>query len=180
MGNRSVVADPRKCVSCKSCMAACAAKHSVEGDVAQARLRVVQVNRSLTSPVLCRHCADAPCASACPAGALFQDVEQARVGVDMSRCIGCRSCVAACPYGAVSLVSRGREALLGESLLAVGPRAVVVKCDRCADREGGPACVEACGFNALCIVERGELGKIIARFDKKPGEASGSSSALRM
>ncbi len=153
MGNKSVAADPRKCVSCKSCMAACAAKHSVRGDVAVARLRVIQIAEAKTAPVLCRHCADAPCVAACPAKALFRDEGNRRVGVEMTRCIGCRSCVAACPYGAVDVASRG--------LSAHAARAVVVKCDRCVDRPEGPACAQACGFGALHVVERDDEGTII-------------------
>ncbi len=159
MGNKSIAADPRRCVSCKSCMAACTAKHSVECDVALPRLKVVQVNRTNTAPILCRHCTDAPCAAACPAGALFQDEVNARVGVDMSRCIGCRNCVSACPYGAVDVAFCGAT---GHS-----SRAVVIKCDRCVDREGGPACAEACGFNVLRVVERDSEGFIVRICDEE-------------
>lgn len=158
MGNKSVAADPRRCVSCKSCMAACEAVHSGERDVALPRLKVVQVNRTNTAPILCRHCADAPCAAACPAGALFQDEANARVGVDMSRCIGCRSCVVACPYGAVDVASCDAS--------GAAPRAVVVKCDRCVDRAEGPACAEACGFTVLRVVERDGEGFIVRICDE--------------
>ena len=175
MGNKSVVADPRRCVSCKSCMAACAAKHSVENDLALPRLRVVQVTRAHTAPVLCRHCADAPCAGACPAGALFQDEVYGRVGVDMSRCIGCRSCVAVCPFGGVDVATRSQAVTVGSLALSVVGGASVVKCDRCIDRAEGPACVQACSFSALKVVERDGRGSIVETHDSGVFAMAGSS-----
>lgn len=179
MGNKSVVADPRRCVSCKSCMAACTAKHSVENDIARPRLRVVQVTRATTAPVLCHHCADAPCVAACPAGALFQDEANDRVGVDMSRCIGCRSCVAACPFGAVDVATCGQVVTAGGLALSAAADASVVKCDRCVDRAEGPACVQACGFSALRIVERDEQGAIIKIHDSGAFAMAGPSDLIR-
>lgn len=166
MGNISVLADPHRCVSCKSCMAACAAKHSAPSEVAAPRLRVVQLNRQSTAPVVCHHCEDAPCVAACPANALFHDTANRRVGVDARYCIACRSCVAACPFGAIDLAYREAPesvaVLLGDALC----RASLVKCDRCVDREEGPACVQACSFGALHLVERDENGVVQTVFDK--------------
>ena len=152
MGSKFVIADPRKCVGCKACMAACLVKHFVPGDVPIARLNVVQVDGDKTAPILCHHCENAPCAAACPTKALYQDGD--RVGVRIDRCIGCRSCVIACPYGAVDVVERYDSSKLGELTVGAAPKAAVVKCDRCYDRPGGPACVEACTSFALSIVDQ--------------------------
>lgn len=151
MGSKFVLADSRKCVGCRACMAACLVKHFVPGDVPIARLNVVTFNGGMTSPVACHHCEDAPCAATCPTGALFHDGD--RIGVNIERCIGCRSCVMACPFGAVTVHERYNESAMGDVMLSASNRAVVVKCDRCYDRPNGPACVEACTSGALMLVD---------------------------
>lgn len=154
MGSRFVIADPRKCVGCKACMAACLVKHYVPGDVPIARLNVVQIGNH-TAPIVCHHCENAPCAAACPTGALYNDGD--RVGIRMERCIGCRSCVLACPYGAVDVVDRYDASHLGDLVVGAAPKAMVVKCDRCYDRVSGPACVEACTSFALSVVNQDDI-----------------------
>lgn len=157
MGSKFVIADPRKCVGCKACMAACLVKHFVPGDVPIARLNVVRIGEDRTAPILCHHCENAPCAAACPTGALYKDGD--RVGVRMDRCIGCRSCVVACPFGAVDVVERYDASKLGDLTIGAAPRAAVIKCDRCYDRPAGPACVEACTSFALSIVDQDMIDK---------------------
>lgn len=155
MGNKFVLADPRKCVGCRACMAACLVKHFVPGDVPIARLNVTDLGDGVTAPIVCHHCEDAPCAAACPTGALYHDGD--RIGVRIDQCIGCRSCVVACPFGAVTVRERLGESKLGDVVLSAGTRAAVVKCDRCYDREGGPACIEACTSDALRLVTQDAL-----------------------
>lgn len=98
-----VMADPSTCIGCKTCMAACLMRHDVPGDVPVPRLTLV-TTRTISAPVGCHHCAEAPCADACPTGCLYTDDEH--VGVHPGKCIGCRNCVLACPYGAVDIVTR--------------------------------------------------------------------------
>ena len=155
MGSKFVIADPRKCVGCKACMAACLVKHFVPNDVPIARLNVVNVGEGMTAPILCHHCEDAPCAAACPTAALYRDGD--RVGVALERCIGCRSCVVACPFGAVDVVERYDAKSLGDLMVGAAPRAAVIKCDRCVDRPNGPACIEACTSFALQLVSESSL-----------------------
>ena len=149
MGSKFVIADPNKCVGCKACMAACLVKHYVKGDVPIARLNVIQFDEK-TAPIVCHHCENAPCAAACPTGALYKDGD--RVGIRMNRCIGCRSCVVACPFGAVDVVERYDESTVGDITIGAIPRAMVIKCDRCYDRVNGPACVE--GMHLARTVDR--------------------------
>ncbi len=135
-------------------MAACLVKHFVPGDVAVARLNVVRVG-DLTAPIVCHHCESAPCAAACPTHALYNEGD--RVVVRMERCIGCRGCVLACPYGAVNVISRIDSGNLGTLHIGAAQNATVIKCDRCVDREGGPACIEACTSKALRIVDQDDI-----------------------
>ena len=155
MASKFVIADPRKCVGCKACMAACLVKHFVPGDVPIARLNVVRVGEEMTAPILCHHCEDAPCAEACPTAALYRDGD--RVAVRIAQCIGCRSCVVACPFGAVDVVERYDPYELGDITVGAVERAAVVKCDRCVDRSRGPACIEACTSNALQLISKQDL-----------------------
>lgn len=168
--NKFVVADPNRCISCRTCMAACIMKHDVPKDVAEARLNVVNTQR-ISTPVACHHCADAPCAAACPTGALYQDPAHNRVGVREENCIGCRSCVMACPYGAVDVVAKPVAVRMGDLMVGARMKASVIKCDLCVDRPNGPACVEACPTKGLRVVTEEELYGLV--MDKEQAAAQG-------
>jgi electron transport protein HydN len=116
-------------------------------------------------PVQCHHCEDAPCLASCIEGAISRNAEGSVV-INARRCIGCRNCALACPFGAVSIV----DAALKE-IAAKGSGDVVStarKCDLCAGREAGPACIAACPNEALRQVDvQGEVR------DKRVAAASG-------
>lgn len=174
MSNKFVVADPQRCIGCKTCMAACLMKHDVPEDVATARLNVTQTY-DVSAPIACHHCVDAPCAHACPTGALYPDEAHGRVGIREELCIGCRSCVMACPFGAVDVMVRQESVRMGNLLLGTRDRAVVVKCDLCVDRPGGPACIEACPTKGLVLVETDSLEKLLV---ERRAQAAESASAV--
>lgn len=99
-------------------------------------------------PVLCNHCENPPCVRACPTKATFKRESDGIVMMDMHRCIGCRFCMAACPFGARSFNFRDPRPFIQETNLKYPTRSkgVVEKCNFCAERlsEGlMPACVEA-------------------------------------
>ncbi len=103
--------------------------------------------KELPIPVLCNHCANPPCVQACPTQATFQR-EDGIVLMDFHRCIGCRFCMAACPYGSRSFNFRDpREAIAHENeKFPTRMKGVVEKCNFCAERLAvgkQPACVEA-------------------------------------
>ena len=173
MGNKRVVADSKRCIGCKTCMAACLAAHDIEGDIARPRLRVTQTY-SVSAPVACHHCEDAPCAKACPTGALFFDSENHRIGVNEKNCIGCKSCVMACPFGAVSVVSTTVPVFMGDVQVGEQPKSFVLKCDLCVDRENGPACVEACPTKGLSLFDTDELDRIAEKRRLASIEVEGS------
>ncbi|MGK9175576.1 4Fe-4S binding protein [Yokenella regensburgei] len=141
--NRFIMADPAKCIGCRTCEVACVVSHQENQDCAalspatfSARIRVVK-SGSFTTAVTCHHCEDAPCASVCPVGAIGR--VNGAVYVEQSRCIGCKSCMLACPFGAMEVTLRQSQVQ-------------ALKCDLCLHREAGPACVEACPTLALqCI-----------------------------
>ncbi len=105
--------------------------------------------------VLCNHCKDAPCVRVCPTQATFSRPDGI-VLMDFHRCIGCRFCMAACPYGSRSFnwmdprQENGEKLLGGKSINPNFPtreRGVVEKCNLCAERLAKgekPACVEKC------------------------------------
>ena len=103
--------------------------------------------------VLCNHCDNPPCVRVCPTKATFKR-EDGIVMMDYHRCIGCRFCMAACPYGSRSLNWRDPRPFIKKinPKYPTRTRGVVEKCDLCAERlaEGLiPACVEACKEKAM-------------------------------
>lgn len=100
--------------------------------------------------VLCNHCENPPCVRVCPTQATFKRESDGIVMMDQHRCIGCRYCIVACPYGARSFNWQDpREFLAGDinPSFPTRTKGVVEKCNFCAERlaEGKmPACVEAC------------------------------------
>jgi molybdopterin-containing oxidoreductase family iron-sulfur binding subunit len=99
--------------------------------------------------LLCNHCAHPPCVRVCPTRASFKR-EDGLVLVDYSLCLGCRLCMAACPYGARSFNFCDPAPYLREIVpdFPVRERGVVEKCNFCVERlEAGlqPHCVEASG-----------------------------------
>lgn len=106
-------------------------------------------------PVLCNHCDDPPCVRACPTKATFKNKE-GLVIMDFHRCIGCRFCMAACPYGMRSFNWRNPRPFVKETnkQFPTRMRGVVEKCNFCAERIGVgelPACVEACGESKAMV-----------------------------
>lgn len=145
-----LVVDQKKCAGCYSCMLACSLVHHGEENLSLARIQVVQ-DPHLPFPgdillVQCRQCVDPACVEACPADALQPDPENGNVRiVDYDKCIGCQSCVQACPYGPSRAVWNFKANH-------------AQKCDLCAKaphwgRKGGPAgeqaCVSVCPMKAI-------------------------------
>jgi Fe-S-cluster-containing dehydrogenase component len=98
--------------------------------------------------VLCNHCQNPPCVRACPTQATFKRESDGIVLMDFHRCIGCRFCMAACPYGSRSFNFRDPRPFIEEQNKAFPTRmkGVVEKCNFCAERLAvgqQPACVEA-------------------------------------
>jgi molybdopterin-containing oxidoreductase family iron-sulfur binding subunit len=156
---------------CRACIDACHAAHNVpvladprhrvewvreepfEQALAESVSEYADAARRPPLPVLCNHCASPPCVRVCPTEATFKR-DDGIVAMDEHRCIGCRYCMAACPYDArsfnwcdprPSIPSIRRDFPTRE-------KGVVEKCTFCAERLGSgrpPACVEACSAGAM-------------------------------
>jgi formate dehydrogenase beta subunit len=109
----------------------------------------------------CMHCTDAACVMVCPSGALHYNKETKTVGVDHDKCIGCKACVAACPFEIPRYDAKTDK---------------VYKCDMCESRIMSnlePACVKACPTGALKWGPKEDLLKYAAkRADKLGGDAA--------
>lgn len=125
--NRFIIADATKCIGCRTCEVACAVSHQENQDCAAlspdefiSRIRVIK-DHSWTTAVACHQCEDAPCANVCPVDAISR--EHGHIFVEQSRCIGCKSCMLACPFGAMEVVSsRKRRGRLSAICAGIGRR----------------------------------------------------------
>ncbi len=152
-----LLVDVTRCIGCNKCVDACVmanhlgAEHHIpqqeaDGLSAQRWLAIVDAPQGGFVRKSCRHCLDAACVSVCPVGAMHKSPEGI-VLYDKQKCMGCRYCLMACPFG----IPRYEWD---------SPTPVVGKCFFCYQRlsEGQePACVEACPQQALTFGERSEL-----------------------
>lgn len=144
--NRFIMADNLQCIGCHACEVACVMAHNNEQHVLNQqrfipRITVLKEGKR-RSAVTCHHCENAPCAQSCPNGAIAKSNDS--VQVNQQKCIGCKACVVACPFGTMEIVV---------TPLADGhAKAIAHKCDLCRDRPQGPACVENCPADALTLV----------------------------
>jgi anaerobic carbon-monoxide dehydrogenase iron sulfur subunit len=136
--------NPERCTNCKLCELACSAAKQGAFNPLRSRIRVNSFpDQHAYVPLACFQCDDAPCARACPSGALVQ--EEAMVRFDEKACIGCRMCMLACPFGVISFDTE---------------RGVIAKCDTCS---GDPECVRFCAAGALEFRESELAGASRAR-----------------
>ena len=102
-----------------------------------------QGGATITLPVMCQHCAEAPCVDVCPTGASFHRADGI-VLVDRHLCIGCRYCVMACPLGARFFVDRDLQDQRPATPRGKGTAEGCTLCVHRIDAGQRPACVEAC------------------------------------
>ena len=157
--NKLVIADPGRCIGCRTCEVACSLAHSAPDALATLspasfipRLKVVKT-ATVSTPVQCRQCDDAPCAAVCPTGTLVMGANS--VEVIPSRCIGCKSCMIACRFGVIEILPC--ELKLSEWQPSGTTHVEAVKCDLCESRGNGPACVEVCPTKAIYVIDSAVL-----------------------
>ncbi|CNI42173.1 putative oxidoreductase Fe-S binding subunit [Yersinia frederiksenii] len=156
--NPFIVADAESCIGCRSCEVACVVAHH-EGrfpdkpDYFTPRVKVFKNNDSATA-VFCHHCEDAPCASTCPNGAIVEMNNS--IQVIQEKCIGCKTCMIACPFGMMTVVTETVQPA-SHRLADAYQRTEAQKCDLCIDQPDGPACIKTCPTQALTLVDQNYL-----------------------
>ncbi len=144
--------DLKRCIGCFSCETSCKLEHDLP--VGPRFIRVMQVGpkkvgkhtKMLFYPMACFHCGQAPCVPPCPTGAISKRAKDGIVWIDPAKCIGCKQCIQACPFGAIQFDTRTRKA---------------IKCDYCihrVDKGLQPACVTKCSTHCLYF---GDLNQIM-------------------
>ncbi len=181
--------DVRRCLDiadCCACIDACHRAHNVPAIPDRAhevkwiwkekfeRALAVRDTETLTGPlrgrdvlVFCNHCDNPPCVRVCPVQATWRR-DDGIVAIDEHRCIGCRYCVAACPYGSRSFNWVDPRPFVPHlaSKYPTRTRGVVEKCNLCEERlaEGRqPACVEACPARAVLFGDLEDRGSEIRK-----------------
>ena len=100
---KALMINDEKCTGCRLCELVCSVMHDGISNPSRSRIKVIKWEaEGLYIPMSCQQCQDAPCMNVCPVKAISRDEDLARVIVDYDVCIGCRACVSACPFGAMS------------------------------------------------------------------------------
>jgi Fe-S-cluster-containing hydrogenase components 1 len=153
------VLDQTKCIGCHACTTACKSENEVPLGVTRTFVKSADVGvfpqvRRAFQVTRCNQCSDAPCVSACPTGAMFKRGDGI-VDFDKEICIGCKACIAACPYDAIFINPEDHSA---------------EKCNLCAHRlDVGlePACVTVCPTEAILVGDlndpRSRVAQVVQR-----------------
>ena len=171
------------CSGCHTCANACKMQNNVPMGMIWNRIITEECDTiygaegtfpdlSRTSlPLACQHCENPACLKVCPTGATYKD-DKGRVEIDYDKCIGCRMCMAACPYNARVFnwnePVRKPDFNYGDKDVPVRPRGVAEKCTLCkerTDRGEEPMCVVCCPMKARVFGDlddsESEISKIV-------------------
>ena len=197
-----MVIDLDRCTGCQACVMACKSENNVPavGEKEAKRERVISWMQVLTEtdeehqgekmrfiPRPCLQCDDPPCTKVCPVYATYRNPEGI-VAQIYARCIGCRFCMAACPYNAkyFNWHTYQKEAPGQNPDVSVRPKGVVEKCTFCHHRlqkvrekelaekrdfdprEYVPACAEACLAQAIVFGDLSDPGSEVAKLARSP------------
>ncbi|MDY3128471.1 MAG: 4Fe-4S dicluster domain-containing protein [Berryella intestinalis] len=166
MTKLAIAVNVGRCVGCHTCSISCKMSNNVPDGMLWNRVLTensevidgaVGVYPALSRdylPLACQHCENPACQKVCPTGATYKD-DKGRVEIDYDKCIGCRMCMAACPYNARVFnwtePVRSAGANYGEADVPVRPKGVMEKCTLCSertDRGDAPMCVTCCPARA--------------------------------
>jgi carbon-monoxide dehydrogenase iron sulfur subunit len=157
MKGKVLVIDHEKCTGCRECELACSVFHTGASNPSRSRIKVIKWEwEGLYLPMTCQNCEKPFCVEVCPTKACHVDPGMNRVIIDSNLCIGCKTCILACPFGAPLFDSVER---------------VTVKCDYC---DGDPQCVRFCEVDAIKYVDASQTSK-----DKQFNAAERLINALR-
>ena len=136
MRGKIIVVDHEKCTGCRQCEMVCSVFHNGASNPSRSRIKVAKwENVGFYLPMTCQHCEKPFCVEVCPTKACHTDIENQRVLIDRDTCIGCKTCIVACPFGAPLYDKVER---------------VSIKCDYC---DGDPQCVAFCETKAIDYIE---------------------------
>ncbi len=128
--------DISKCTGCRACEYACSFVHTGVFNRWDSRITISHfLEDFIFIPSVCTQCEEAYCVKVCPTQALSKNRKTGVVEFDPNRCIVCKQCIMACPWGSIKLNHTGRE---------------IIKCDLCG---GYPECVKVCQAKALEYIE---------------------------
>lgn len=140
--SRRILVDTRFCTGCRYCEIVCSLFHEKEVNPRKARIMIISNPlKGIDSPKVCHQCANPLCMDVCPQGAIEIDEILKIPVIAEDKCVGCKVCVEACPFGAMFFDLE---------------RNIALKCDLC---RGDPQCVKFCralphiGRAALSYVE---------------------------
>ena len=147
--------DQSRCIGCHACTTACKSENEVPVGVSRTYVKSVDVGvfpqvRRAFQVTRCNQCEDAPCVAACPTEAMYRR-EDGIVDFDKSVCIGCKACMAACPYDAIFINPEDHSA---------------EKCNMCAHRLDiglEPACVTVCPTEAILVGDLNDPASQVSR-----------------
>ena len=149
------VIDHTRCIGCHACTTACKSENLVPLSVTRTYVKHVDIGvfpqaRRAHQVTRCNQCAHAPCVTACPTTAMFKRADGI-VDFDKSICIGCKACMAACPYDAIFINPEDHSA---------------EKCNFCAhriDMQLEPACVVVCPTQAILVGDMNDSDSYVAQ-----------------
>lgn len=155
MKNYAILLDTTICTGCNSCTYKCIQENRLHAQASQGLFRTfVEINDEGVRHHRCMSCKEPACVEECPEGALTKS-EYGPVLYDASLCVGCETCIDACPFNAPQLDPITQK---------------IVRCNMCAHRvkEGRkPACVEVCPSDALSF---GEYDDIVSLARERAGK----------
>ncbi len=138
---RALKLEPEKCTGCKQCELACSYENDGVFNTAKSRIKVFAFHaEGRFAPYTCTQCAEAWCMKACPVDAIVHNADTGAKDVLAERCVGCKVCTIACPFGTINYSQDTGK---------------VIKCDLCG---GDPACVGACPTAAITYVDADSTG----------------------
>lgn len=177
----------RRCIGCNTCALACKMQNNVPDGMLWNRVLTEGCDRfdsaegvypHLTRtylPLACQHCENPACERVCPTGATYKD-DKGRVEIDYDKCIGCRMCMAACPYNARTFnwndPVRATGASYGDARVPERARGVMEKCTLCKERtdEGDePMCVRCCPADARIFGDLDDPDSAVSRLRRDQG-----------
>ena len=136
--------EPNKCTGCHLCEMVCSYKHHNLFSIELSNIKI-ESNEDIAFnvPTKCMQCEKAYCMKSCVAGAIARNENTGAMEVDRNKCIGCKACIMACPFGSMSLISKN-------SRLEIGI------CDLCG---GDPECIKVCRDKALSYMDSSRINK---------------------